>query len=130
MNQPTFTKSYKAGATINKCRIVKFGADDAHVIQGAAATDALIGVVDIPGAPGATSAAEERVDVVRGGEVDVEAGGTITAGALLTSDATGRAVAAAPAAGVNNRIIGIAMAAAVVGDIFPVLLQPGSMQGA
>jgi hypothetical protein len=130
MNQPTFTKSYKAGATINKNRIVCFGADDAHVIQGAAATDALIGVVDIPGPAGSTSVAEERVDVIRGGEADIEAGGTITRGAPITADSVGRAVAAAPAAGVNNRIIGFAMNSAVSGDIFPAMIQPGVMQGA
>lgn len=126
MSNPTLIQNFKAGAAIAKHRIVKFGADDSHVIQGAAATDALFGVADSLGA----AAAEDRVDVQLAGVVTVDFGGTVTRGGLVTSDATGQAVAAAPSAGVNNRVIGIALVSAVDGDLGPVLLQPGQIQGA
>ena len=122
----TLIKSYVAGAAIPKRRIVKFGAADGAVIlsAGAAVTEFSIGVTtEIDVATG------EPVDVVRGGITDVEYGGTVVRGGPITSDATGRAVAAAPAAGVNNRIIGFAEVSAVVGDIGPVSIDPGVMQG-
>jgi hypothetical protein len=51
-------------------------------------------------------------------------------GLPVTADSLGRGVAAAPAAGVNNRIIGFALDAAVAaGDQIRVLLSPGLMQG-
>jgi len=124
MNNPTLTKSFLAGAAVTKYRIVKFGADDDSVVQAAAATDILIGVADPLGGESG-----RRVDVIMQGAADVEYGGTVTRGALLTADANGRAVEAAPAAGSNNRIIGVAMASGVTGDIGSVLLSPGSMQG-
>lgn len=120
------TKSYLSGAAINPYRIVKMGADDDHVIQGAAVGDVLIGVID---QPLAASAAEDRVDVTHAGIADVEAGGAVTRGDYVTTDATGQGVAAAPGAGVNNGVVGIALRSAAAGDIFPVLLSPGRIQG-
>ncbi len=43
--------------------------------------------------------------------------------------ASGRAVTAAPAGGVNNRVIGIAMVSGVVGDIGQMIVSQGSVQG-
>lgn len=120
------TKSYLAGAAINPFRIVKLGADDDHVIQGAAVADSLIGVID---QPLDAAAAEDRVDVTLAGIADVIAGGAVARGDYVTTDATGQAVAAAPGAGVNNGIVGKAMASAAAGDIFPVLLATGRIQG-
>lgn len=118
------TKSYAAGGAIGANLIVKFSADYTVVVAGAA-TDLLIGVTtEIDAASG------ERVDIIHGGIADVKAGGTISRGALVTSDAAGKAVAAAPSAGVNNYVIGRALIAAADGDIVPVLLTPGIMQGA
>lgn len=118
-------KTFLAGAAITKRRIVKLGADDKHVIQGAAATDSLIGVADSLGA----AAAEDPIDVILQGIADVELGGTVTRGGLLSSDANGKAVAAAPGAGTNNRIIGFALASGVSGDIIAVQISQGSVQG-
>jgi hypothetical protein len=118
------TKNYTAGAAIAAFRIVKPGAADGAVIQAAAATDFLIGVND-----GVAPASGERTDIVHTGIADVEFGGTVTRGGPVTSDANGRAVAAAPAAGSNVRIIGFAVNSQVSGDIGPVLLEPGLMQG-
>ncbi len=129
MNNPGLIKKFKAGATIAKNRIVKFGADDNHVIQGAAVSDSLIGVVDFPGPLSDTVLVEEGVDVVLNGVAEIKLGGTVVRGGPLTSDATGQGVAAAPGAGVNNRIVGFAMASGVTGDIIGVLLNPSTIQG-
>jgi hypothetical protein len=118
------TKNYTAEGAIAKHRIVKVGAADYGVLQAAAATDKLIGVTtEVDADQG------ERVDVVHAGIVDLELGGNVAAGDLITSDADGKGVAAAPGAGANNRVIGIALIAGVAGDLAPVMLAPGSVQG-
>ncbi len=117
-------RNYTAGAAIAAFRIVKPGAADGEVLQAAAATDALMGVCESVG-----PASGERCDVIHAGIADVEFGGTVTRGAPVTADANGKAVAAAPAAGSNVRIIGFAQVSAVSGDISPVLIAPGVMQG-
>ena len=122
----TLVKTYIAGAAIPKRRIVKFGVSDGRVIPGAGAavTEFLIGVtteVDV--------LTGEPVDVIRSGLADVEYGGVVVRGSPLTSDATGRAVAAAPAVGVNNRIIGYAEVSAVAGDVGAAQIVLGIFQG-
>jgi hypothetical protein len=117
-------KGFRAGAAIAAKRIVKFDSADTTVIQGAAATDSLIGVADLAASSGGD------VDVIMSGVAIVELGGTVTRGGLLTADANGKAVAAVPATGVNNRVIGIAMVSGVSGDLGSVLIAPGSLQGA
>lgn len=113
-------KNYVAGAAVAAHRIVKPGASDGAVLQGAAATDLLIGVsTELASDSGA------RCDVVHAGTPLVQFGGTVTRGQPLTSDANGKAVAAAPAAGAQARIIGFALVSAVDGDIVPFLLAPG-----
>lgn len=125
MLNPTLTKAYSPGAAIEAFRIVKFSADGT-VVKAAAATDKSIGVSTAL----AAASTDTRVDVIRSGIAEVLYGGNVAVGDLLTSDANGKAVAAAPAAGVNNRIIGIAEVAGVDGDVGSVLLSPGSVQGA
>lgn len=125
MNSPTKTLTFDAGAAITKRRIVKPGSADYAVIQGAAATDFLLGVTTDVDAD-----ADDRVDVIVSGVAEVEYGGAVTRGALLTADADGKAVVAAPAAGVNNRVIGIAVISGVSGDIGSVLISPHQIQGA
>jgi hypothetical protein len=118
-----FNKGFIAGGAIAAKRLVKFGAADNTVVQSAAVADFSIGVSDL------AAASAEHVTVVMGGIAIVEYGGAVTRGAILTTDATGKAVVAAPAAGVNNRTIGIAMVSGVSGDLGSVLLQPGTFQG-
>lgn len=125
MNNPSLIKSFLSDAAITAYRIVKSGSDDDHIAQGAAATDSLIGVADEL----SVAAAEKRIDVVLTGTVNVEFGGNVTRGGPVTADAAGKAVAAAPALGINNRVIGFAMVSAVAGDIAPILLSPHTMQG-
>jgi hypothetical protein len=114
-----------AGASVGPNLIVKIGAADQTVIPGAAATDRFVGV----SAQSITTPTGERVDVIYNGQYEIKAGGTITRGAPITSDATGQGVVAAPAAGTNNGIVGWALEAAVSGDLFSVLIAPATFQG-
>lgn len=138
------TKNFVAEATINPYRIVKFGTSDNGVTQAAAATDALLGIAKVPqgqysraiqtgSTPPAlgvvTIAANFQVDVVLSGIAEVQYGGTVARGDLLTADANGKAVKATPAAGVNNRIVGMATISGVADDIGCILICPGSIQG-
>lgn len=123
--KPILTENFTASAAIAPRRITKYGSTDGTALQGAGVDDALFGVSDELGA----DAAGDRVDIHTLGGVDVEYGGNVTRGDVLTSDAVGRAVAAAPAAGVNNRIIGQARVSGVLGDIGQVQLGPGLVQG-
>ncbi|MFN8995350.1 MAG: capsid cement protein [Pseudomonadota bacterium] len=124
MSNLILAKAFTAAAAIAPYRIVRLASADT-VEQAAAVANALIGVnTDL------TIAANERVEVMVQGIAWVEAGAAISIGSLVTTDSVGRGVAAAPAAGVNNRHIGIALdAAAAAGDQIRVLLSPGSVQG-
>ena len=124
MSNPLLMKAFTAGGAIGAYRIVRMASADT-VEQAAAVANALIGVnTDL------TIVANERVEVAVQGIAWVEAGAAITIGSLVTTDSVGRGVAAAPAAGVNNRHVGIALDAAVAaGDQIRVLLSPGSVQG-
>jgi hypothetical protein len=124
MRNEGLQKTLVAGAAVTKNRIVKFGADDLTAIHAAASTDLLMGVSDNLGA-----ASAEPFDVIIDGLALVEYGGTVTRGDLLTADSVGRAIAAAPAAGVNARVIGVAMLSGVIGDIGSVRMAPGRIQG-
>lgn len=119
-------KTYIASGAIADRRAVRPHASNAgQVVQGAG-SDGLFGIVNQP--KGVASG--ERVDVTHVGETLAEAGAAVAAGALLTSDSLGRLVTAAPAAGVNNRIIAIALeAASAAGDLIRVNINPGSIQG-
>lgn len=121
----TLVKAYLAGAQIAPYLIVKWDTADLKVIVAAAATDKLVGI----SAPTITVPSGQRVDVVVDGIAQVTAGGSITRGDPLTSDANGKAVTAAPAGGSNNRLIGFAEVSAASGDIFPVRISQGFMQG-
>ena len=125
MGNPTLIKNYIAEGDIEAYRIVKFGTADERVVQAGASTDLIMGVnAELPVVAG------ERVDVVRAGLADVEFGGTVARGQPVTADADGKAVVAAPAAGVNAHIVGFSEVNAVAGDIAPVLLARGVLQGA
>lgn len=124
MSNPLLMKAFTAGGAIGPYRIVRIASADT-VEQAAAVANALIGVnTDL------TIVSGERVEVAVQGIAWVEAGAAITIGSLVTTDSVGRGVAAAPAAGTNNRHVGVALDAAVAaGDQIRVLLSPGSVQG-
>lgn len=117
-------KAAKAGGAIGAFLIVKPGADDASVVVATASTDALMGTNDE-----LARGFGENADIVKVGIAPVLFGGVVTRGDPLTCDATGRAITAAPAAGVNARIIGFAEVSAVAGDIGPYFVSPGRIQG-
>ncbi len=117
MRNEGYSKTLIAGAAIAKNRIVKFDSTELTAIQAAAATDKSIGVSDL----GADSG--EAFDVILDGIALVEYGGNVTHGDLLTADANGKAVTAAPAATGSARVIGIAMVSGVSGDIGSVLIE-------
>lgn len=124
MSNPSTVRNFTAEAAATKYRIVKPGTADGQILQAAGPSDKLIGITtDIDAALG------ERCDVILGGIADVEYGGAVTRGDPLTSDASGRAVTAAPAAGTNNRIIGFALLSGVLGDIGQTAISQGMMQG-
>jgi len=106
-------------------RLVKYGATDRGILQASASTDFIIGSCMESGA-----AIGERQDVSRAGIGWVEAGAAIVRGSPITSDASGRAITAAPAAGVNARIAGFAdESASAAGDVIRYVIEPGLMQG-
>ena len=124
MSNPLLHKNFVAGGAIAAFRIVRVSAADT-VVQSASATEAHVGVND-----DVAPLSGERCDIVMAGMCFVEAGAAFAVGARLTSDAQGRAVAAAPAAGANNSIIGMAVDAAVAaGDIVRMVISQHSLQG-
>jgi hypothetical protein len=119
-------KSVKCTAAITEAfTIAKFGADDDTLSLATGVGDDLVGIFQHT-----TENAGDEVRVRLGNISDVKFGGNVTRGDWLTSDANGRAVAAAPATGVNNNVIGIALVSGVSGDIGPALIKQGQIQGA
>ena len=133
------SKAMKAGGVIGKYNIVKFGVDDEHVIEAAAAGDSALGV-----AQNAAVAEEDAVRVMVIGISRVKLGGTVTRGDFLTSDANGEGVAATrhahtentagtytqnatTAAAAASNVIGRALKSGVAGDIVPIVLMPAAV---
>ena len=129
--------TYVADGAVPEYRIIKKGANEDDAKQGAAATDVLEGVSQHT----VIDNADLRVMLI--GISKVEYGGTVTQGDELTSDSIGRAIKATrhthtentnatyvqnatTGAGSAERIVGIAKADGVIGDIGRVLLVPGS----
>jgi hypothetical protein len=125
MRNEGLIKNFTAQGAIPAYRIAKFGSADGTVVAAAAVSDLLLGVsTRVP-----ADAAGDRVDIVLSGIAEVEYGGNVTRGAKLTANASGAAVAAAPSAGANNQIIGIAMVSGVAGDIGAVMISQSVLQG-
>lgn len=125
MPNPVLIKTFVAEAAITAYRVVKIGAADGQVLHAAANSEAMFAVADALG----QATVNGRVECVMDGTAEVEYGGTVARGDFLTADSSGRAIASAPGAGVNHRIIGIALVSGVVGDIGLVQLAPGRIQG-
>lgn len=109
--------SYRAGAAIAYGVACKPGADGQHVVKaGAAATDKAIGINQSTDA----TAAEDTVELaVIGGGAEAKAGGTIAMGDELGFDTDGKLVKVASA---SDRVIAIALEAAVLNDLFSVMV--------
>lgn len=115
--------SFKADGAIAKGKAVKIGTDKDHVAVGAANTDDCIGV-----AQSAATTAEDIIEVaLPGGGAKGLAGETISAGKFLVSHTDGSLYQSNTSA---DRIIGMAMEDAVVGDIFAIEVVAGVAVGA
>lgn len=112
MHSGSHARAYTAAAAIPARRFVKFTADKT-VGLATSATDDIIGVTADVGA----DAAGDIVDVYRSGPAQVDFGGNVARGKEVVSDANGKAVQAAPAAGTTCRVGGIAEQSRVAGDI-------------
>jgi hypothetical protein len=125
MANPGLSKTRIAVAAISAYTIVKpSGVNDGEVVPAAAASDKLLGV-----AQNVDVANGQAVDVILDDIANLKLGGVVAESDPITSDANGAGVKAAPAAGVNERIIGFALASGVAGDIIPVYLAQGYLQG-
>ena len=117
-----------AAAATTAYRIAAFAAPatDTSVQNATGPTAALAGIFG-PIAHDAADVADVQVE----GEAEVVLGGTVTAGAFLTSDAQGRAVALTPpGAGVTHFGIAKALQPGVIGDRIKVHLTPMLLRGA
>ena len=108
-----------AGAVIAAYRFVEVKTNDREAHQASGDTAKIVGA----NGRGAV-ASGETADIAIAGVAPVEAGAAVTRGDLVTADADGKA---APTAAAGKRIGGVAMASAVAGDIFDVLLSVGSV---
>ena len=116
MSHVLMWRAADAGGAVAPHRIVKYGDADGKVVQSAAAGDAHVG-----DSGRAAAAQGGRVEIARTGIADVEYGGNVARGALLTANADGKAVTARN----SNRVIGVAEVSGAAGDIGQVLLAPG-----
>ncbi|WP_413207979.1 DUF2190 domain-containing protein [Rhodospirillum sp. A1_3_36] len=126
MNPFGLIRSYTAGGAIARNRIVAWSATEGRVVQASAVTDKLMGASGVVG----VTAAGDRLDIHRSEFAKVAFGGAVSQGDPLTTDADGKAVAAAPATGVNVHCLGWAEVDAVAGDIGEVFIHPFILQGA
>lgn len=108
--------AHKAEAAIAPYRLVVIGAADGGAKQAADDDAAIIGVSSrVAAAKGGT------VEVHRSGIVEVEYGGAVTRGKVLTANADGKAIATTTD---GAHCIGIAEVSGVAGDIGSVLIAP------
>lgn len=120
MNIPGLVTGRMAEAAIAGHRILITGAAVGGTKQAVGVAAPMIGVSPkIPAAAGAIT------DVIRSGIAPVEYGGTVADGALMTSDAQGRAIAVTLPVSVATYTIGFSEGGGVVGDIGSVNIVPG-----
>lgn len=120
-------KTYRAvGAIAPRRLIIASGtADGVAQASGVVTGLAFLGVSEGVGAPDG-----RPIDVIHSDIALVEAGAAVARSAYLTSDSQGRAVTAAPAAGVNGSVVGYALeTAAAAGDLIRVFVLPSRIQG-
>jgi len=117
-------KSLIAQAAVAGNLIVKPGTADFTVVPAAAATDLLLGTAD-----SLDKVTGEMVDLDLRPTAEVKLGAAVTRGQWLTSNAAGKAIAAAPAAGSNVQVIGRALKSGAAEDVIPYLRSLGVIQG-
>lgn len=115
-----FEKSFNSTNDLSAVPFTVVGADtsnDSAVVAATSATAAVVGV--LRNKPKAGQAALVRMS----GTSKVTAGGTIAAGDRVTPTTGGKVITTTSA---GNTVVGIALAAAVTGDIFEIMLTPGA----
>ena len=117
MANPTLTKTFTATGEIAARALITFGSADGQAVVASAATDTLLGVAEQIG-----SRENMRVDVIINGIAEVVAGGNVTRGDALTSNAAGKVITSSTA---TDRIIGFAMQSGVASDIIEVMIAQG-----
>jgi hypothetical protein len=117
-------KSAKCTAAVVANTIAMPGADDDTFSTATGVSDELIGLFQHD-----TSVAGAEVRVMLEGIAEIKLAGNVTRGNWLTSDSAGKGLAAAPAAGVNNNVIGKALASGVTDDVIPMLISRAKIQG-
>lgn len=125
MAAPLQHRSVLAQAAIAGFLIIKHGTVDNSAALATTAADLLVGTND-----SLAKAIGEMVDYPTAGTGQVVLGGNVTRGGAITADAASKGVAAAPAAGVNNRIIGFALQSGAANDVIDYQIAPGMVQGA
>ncbi len=121
--------SVMAVATPEGSVVVVSATDDYTVTlpSGASPTTSLLGLLYQPSHP---TVADQQVEVVLDGIWPGIAGATITSGDLVTSGGTdGRVITAAPGAGVNVGVVGVALEDALVGERVAIQIRPYVRQG-
>jgi hypothetical protein len=104
------TQTFFANGAITAGQPVKAVTDDKHVTPCTAASDKVIGI-----AMNTTTTLGDVVEVaINGGGAKALADGTIAMGDVLVADGTGVIVSTTT----GDRIVGVAMQAAVSGDLF------------
>lgn len=120
-------KSYEASAAVTARRIVAFS-DAAASAKVAMAATALVPAIGISGVLGAVSG--EMCDTVLAGLAQLELGGTVTAGAPLMSDGSGRGITAVATAAATRRVVAFALEPGVTGDLIWVHVVPSLLDRA
>lgn len=115
--------AFLAGGVVAKGKAVKFGADDSHVVVGAANTDRCIGIAQC-----AAAAAEADIEVaVQGGGAKGLLGEAVVRGDDLVSHTDGTLVKPNAA---GDEIIARAMESGASGDLIGVEVYLGSAHAA
>lgn len=110
------TKTFTAEAVIAKNTIVKLGTATDGVLPAVGNTNFLIGI-----ATEAAAAIGDRIDVQVMGIAEVIAGGNVTKGHEMTSDANAQAVEGTGATA-KQYAIGVAFDSGVAGDVIPLMI--------
>lgn len=108
---------FVADGAISQRRIVTVGASDNAVAQATGDTAALVGVALDDYSDG------EAATIQVTGVAKIEAGASITRGAMVTSNGSGQATTLGTTAGTRHAI-GIALESGASGEVISVLLAP------
>jgi len=123
LNFPSGNDFTSSGTTFNApYTVVKLNGSN-QVVPVTATTDAVLGV--LYNCPTATGTADV-VSVNQAGSAKITAGGTITAGALITFNSSGQAVAATQTTAGSQptvQVIGRALEAATTGKVFAFITE-------